>query len=1242
MNNKIILKIFCFIFLLLSLNCIFAALSPPEYVFHENELRQLFKIYEEKSSEEKTVFLNYLVDEFGNIKNKKTSYKDIIIGDITGYSIKINNNSSNNLKTSAEFENVYFLKLDALNNSNQKGVTELIDYYNSLPFDKFYNYNNKDIVVNDLLLPITKDSLITHLKLKKINAPENLLNKLLAEKIIVEMPILLTVDLEILVDNETKFTENKKLSIDFYPEFLNPIKPINFQIDFKKEPLKISSVYSVPHEDCKTNLNAAFCYITVKDIENFNYPKYTSIDATKTEGALLNLLDNFYIVSNFKSMVFENINVKPLLVELTGNRKNFCFREENESFNKVIFDVAKSYDLSLEQTFQLWAIISERSNCNYYTKNKNVYGFVQLNLNNRDIGNLINIEDNTLINSVSIAEKSTAKYSPECEKCGEGFFISKNYPTSYTIGKETYKKGELCYSNIKEPNQIIRCIPKTGILAGKVGVGDVKNALDKELTALYNSSTSLAIKKAEQNLPLQIAEEEIIQYLSLGNYENINEYLYDTVYNKDSTKFYKIGNDGKINDTYNYFTFLVNAIKNNRDNYGSTILFTADYLKELNYLVKNSKTLSTRPFIFNNFISVNNENINSVYVLASIFNIDEFNKKDIYLQGYYPNSFSVDSFFLKENNYIKTTKEIRVLINYLTIKRKYLEDKSYFDRYNIRDAANQDLINKIELYDSLDAEYWITKRNKYLDTLEKNNWSLMIKNKEHNNYEELLKIEGKPNYPLEYTLNLGQNIYLNGKNNYPIIKGHAWSFDTRKEAIENYNLIWEAADICLNKKPCNNKTTNATECCKENKAVQDGSVIFPYSDVLIDGAILGIYNPNSKYNDENREYTHLAISIGKTISGVPLIAETVSFGQTISVLNEDVKKRIKRVYVPKNTNIHNMADIHNNKGNFPTTYMHLSLKDTSSLTEAEQNKTKATENYYEDPKAIGEGDFYQLQEINGKCSIYVQDTLDKYIDCLKNQLNEIVTLSKKYVIDTIDNGVVIRGSGLGSNLINVKYKENYCFTNNASKEYTEVIFEVAKRLELTEEETAQLWSKIAAESGCKLKCSGTCHGDGIGQVTRTWRTTGQYNKLKKYLIPIDSEKYKDATAFLSAVRVQDDNPTTGTEFSYVVSKYIIDELIRLSKNSKKPFLPETFSIYDSDDAIKGMFVVSYNYCSTSPSNFKNGLTPISYFSGCVYTSLHKLGYYLAYKKEIYNCQNHNTTNHFIASYKNIYGGTLCD
>jgi hypothetical protein len=846
MNKKL-----CFIILLLIIllfvGGVFALPSIPSNIYQQKGYSDIINIYYKSSSIEKNIDFTYTIDKTGIINNKKYQYRDIIVGDITGLTPVVINNKPDKLLVNAKIENVFFLTT-GYDKKQKECIDVLKEYYSAIPFSSApYNINNKEIVIDNFLLPITKENIIDYLYNKNISSPEDCFINLLNKKILIEYPMLLTVKIE-LKGKETDFEKDFGFKIKFDPEFVNPAKPIQFKLKFRKESVVVKSIYSLPNKDCKTNMSAPFCYITISDIENSNQSQISSPSIEKTNNYIRSLLDNFNVVSGFKDMSFEDTNVKELLVHLALKRERFCFREDNKEYTKTIFDVAKAYNLSLEQTFQLWAIISERSNCNYQV-NPNLYGFAQISLKDRDSGNLIEIDS---------------------------------------------------------------------------------------------------------KLPLQLAEEEQFQYLALGNFTEINNYLYEVEYNKNKSKYYNLGYNGIINNDHGYFGFLINAIKNNKDEYGSTILFTSDYLKELNFLVKNSREKSSNPYVFDNFIIVTPSNINNLYTLSNLFGEEDISKKEqIYLLGDYPELFKVSSFFLKENNYIKTTKEIRVLINYLAIKRKYLENSEYFSDFNVfNQIKNTAHDQKLKKYEKLDANYWNTKKEKYLKTLSENNWSLILKDEKRNyNYDFLIKVNGQKNMCAKYVREFGQKIYIGGENRYPNTGANAWTYDTSSGAINAFNVVWEAKDICNNKNKCNSVPTSK-DCCYETKSVQYEKN-YNYYDLFIDGAIIGVYIPNSSYNSKNREYTHVIIHIGKTIYGTPLIAESVGSGQSIKILDKNLKNRIKRIYVPKSTNIKDIKDIVKIQSNYPSTYVLMSSKKLQELIRNKESKGD-TEYNYEEEDYLGE------------------------------------------------------------------------------------------------------------------------------------------------------------------------------------------------------------------------------------------------------------------------------------------------
>lgn len=824
MNFKYIL---IFFFLMLFLGPVF---SVNNYLSAElknyKNIYNIFEIYALKSNTDKEVDLTYVIQEDGNISPRIKIYRDIIISDIR---LEPNIGLKNkNLVIDSNIQDVYFLTNRSVPNLDRCQFA-LNTYYSKISYESVFNINNKDSVIDRILVPLTKDKIISYLENNQIVNSESCFNSLVSNKVLISYPILLNVKFE-LKGEPSDFERNYNFILNFYPEFNSLVRPIKFNLKFKQEPIQIISQYSTPN-GCETKTDANFCYITKKDVDFFSYPRYVPTDLAIEDEYILSLLNNFTLVKNFGDQYFEEIYIKDLILHLIPIRERFCFREENEGYHKVIFDTAKAYNLSLEQTFQLWAIISERSNCNYIPNfNKNLKGFTQISLNNRDSGNLIELDP---------------------------------------------------------------------------------------------------------SLPKQLAEEEQFQYLALGDFTEINQ-IVSEINKGNRSLYYDYGYNGLIYNDNGYFGFLINAIKRNSDNYGSTILFSSDYLKELNLLVKNSR-FTYKPYTFKEFIVESSASLNYLYVLGSLMSDNNQERKDlIYSTGDFVDAFEDVNFFVKsthnrsniQNTYIKTTKEARILINYLAIKRKYYNEPSLFSEYGVLSESEKtsSFKKKITLYEGLDANYWNTIKEKYLGVLFSNDLNLLIKKSNYYNYNNLIKISGTPNLCARYVKDFGSIVYSNGNLDYPDTGANAWTYDTKQEAIEAYNLIWEAKDICLGKIPCTSVPTTRN-CCQEDVSVQNSLTYLPnnYFSLLIDGAILGIKIPTSRYNTSNNEYSHVGTFIGKSIYGDYLMAHSGSGGQKILRLRDYINNssgvEILRIYLPKSTNVYTLSQIGRLNLNLPSSYI---------------------------------------------------------------------------------------------------------------------------------------------------------------------------------------------------------------------------------------------------------------------------------------------------------------------------------
>lgn len=288
---------------------------------------------------------------------------------------------------------------------------------------------------------------------------------------------------------------------------------------------------------------------------------------------------------------------------------------------------------------------------------------------------------------------------------------------------------------------------------------------------------------------------------------------------------------------------------------------------------------------------------------------------------------------------------------------------------------------------------------------------------------------------------------------------------------------------------------------------------------------------------------------------------------------------------------------------------------------------------------------------NGKCSILKQNTIDEYINCLRYNIDTVDLVNKRYEFINVKAPIVT-----GNEIINQKYNSTYysansnCYTNES---YNKPIFEAAKNAKLTEEETSQLWARLSAESGCNpnVSCGDKCTSYGIGQINDSWNNLAGYNSIKKYLIEINSSKYdsfekyqKIFNKMKSANRSYQDN-VSSVEISIAINKHHKKLILNSSSGATKPFLDVFDKEYDHDDAIDIMFATAYVYGrgSSSASHFSDGVKiGKERWQGVVYPALRKIGYYLVYKRMIYNCHNNGTTNAFVNAYKTVYGGKYCD
>jgi hypothetical protein len=153
--------------------------------------------------------------------------------------------------------------------------------------------------------------------------------------------------------------------------------------------------------------------------------------------------------------------------------------------------------------------------------------------------------------------------------------------------------------------------------------------------------------------------------------------------------------------------------------------------------------------------------------------------------------------------------------------------------------------------------------------------------------------------------------------------------------------------------------------------------------------------------------------------------------------------------------------------------------------------------------------------------------------------------------------------------------------------------------------------------------------------------TSEYNRLKSQLLIINSSKYSTESKYKTELNNSRTDHETSLEISTAINRMNLANVINSSRNSTKPITQQMYTTYDHDDSIDVKFISAYLYCSPNYSFFSGGISQVYKNEGCAYTAFHKMGYYLAYKRMIYNCHKTTTTNAFVNAYKTKYTGTYC-
>jgi hypothetical protein len=107
--------------------------------------------------------LSYILSDNGEITNTTITYYDILIVNPGQYPVIVND-PPEKLQVSARLQNIYFLTTEKQNfeDSCSKAITNYFNLQN-LEFTKPYNLDNKNIIVDKILIPRTKEKIIAYL-----------------------------------------------------------------------------------------------------------------------------------------------------------------------------------------------------------------------------------------------------------------------------------------------------------------------------------------------------------------------------------------------------------------------------------------------------------------------------------------------------------------------------------------------------------------------------------------------------------------------------------------------------------------------------------------------------------------------------------------------------------------------------------------------------------------------------------------------------------------------------------------------------------------------------------------------------------------------------------------------------------------------------------------------------------------------------------------------------------------------
>lgn len=911
-RQRKIASYFIVFFILFNLGSIFA--EPENNVTLEGnaKLNEIFEYYRSQNNKTEDIFFIFDVSEDKDVNTILENYQiipydidDVLRGPVVD--IKYSNRFLDQREIYSldnRLEAVYFFNINKSNSTedlNNFCYQKVSDYYKKIDLFDQISIINEQETIRRLFLPRTQENIKLELsKYGDSNFVNDCFYFLLAEKIIIPYDILLHTKVELKNIPEDLELYMSIESIYFEPPFLTTKEPIEIRISFKKAPIVLESKYSMPYNCDKEDLS--YCYINKSDFDSLNYLAISGSVASpeyyKKKGEYISYLNDFDLVKDLYTKEIEAVNIKDLLSLAAINRENLCFAENKKKYNELIFDVAKSYNFTDEQTLQFWALIAERSNCdiNYDNIDNDLLGLAQINL------------DDYYKQYIDLHESMHPLLKEEeyLQYLKNGYFTEINEKNIEQYGVE----------------KVIRF----GGLSGKINnMYWYYEFLIKAIKASKDKYGSLVLFAGADYLKEMTALVNFCEKYHTENYMKNTYYDYDSFMTDDLKK-----NMRSI--------FVLSNLLDQKD-----FSITKDICK---YTGDPESIIMENPIIYTNLTGnycIDNGFVPSVnfprykkidgvtyHGTGALLYKCENNKIYSCIPGTERTqevSGSAVNILREElcskepvvrEKRVKISKEFKVLINYLAIKHKYLTNKEYFISNGFLEDSS-DTVEKItdqqKNYSKFKYDYFDIKKQDFLEISRNENISLLKRVSPDYYFGNILLNKRNLSYAkagscAQFVREIGAKLF--SLERYPRAGvSAAWLYDTVPSVKERYNLIWESPTVCYSK-PGNKRLPKSR--CVETPEVQSPTLDL---DLLPDGAILGLYVCKQSYGSlRNLEYTHVGTYIGKDQIGDHLFIhmgnsraiETIK-NYTSQTCSSGYNRQIMRVYVPKSTGITSMDQL---------------------------------------------------------------------------------------------------------------------------------------------------------------------------------------------------------------------------------------------------------------------------------------------------------------------------------------------